>query len=246
MSSVGRRPRLVTGDGKINQLIEQLPDRRSGRVVFLSHCLLNQNVRYLGGATRAGAIDEIVDQYQREGIGICQMPCPEQLAWGGVLKRRTLRLYASRGSLAYRFRHSLGRLFFRYTRARYRLLARSVTGQIADYTASGFDVVGVVGISGSPSCGVLTTMDLGQAIEGVSRCELKQFTTRRLNEGIVLRARRRGAGLFMRALQRELASRQRPTTFLETDLSEQLLSDTAKQADTRSGVNSLNSDAAAS
>ena len=29
-----------------------LSDARSGRVMFVSHCMLNQNVRYQGGATR--------------------------------------------------------------------------------------------------------------------------------------------------------------------------------------------------
>lgn len=221
---VDRAGRSPTNDRKTRQLITRLPDKRSGRVVFLSHCLLNQNVRYLGGATRAGTVDEIISRYQRDGIGICEMLCPEQLAWGGVLKRHTLRLYASRGSLSYRFRHFLGGLFVRYTRARYLLLARGVAQQIADYTASGFDVVGIVGISGSPSCGVNTTMDLGQAIEGVSRCELNQFTTKGLNEGIVLRTRRRGVGLFIRALKGELDGQRCTVPFLETDLSEELVS----------------------
>ena len=63
----------------------KLADERSRRVVFLSHCLLNQNMRYLGGP-----------------------------------------------------------------------LAREVAGGIEDYARSGFEVVGVVGIAGSPSCGVLT------------------------------------------------------------------------------------------
>lgn len=33
-------------------------DARSGRVLFVSHCLLNQNVRHLGGATRPGALPD--------------------------------------------------------------------------------------------------------------------------------------------------------------------------------------------
>ena len=192
-------------------------------MVFLSHCLLNQNVRYLGGATRSGAVDEIIDQYQREAIGICQMACPEQLAWGGVLKRHTLRLYASRGSLAFRFRHCLTAAFRRYTQARYLLLARTVAKQIADYAKCGFEVVGVVGIGGSPSCGVNTTMDLRQAVDSVSSCELSQFTTRGLNEGIVLRARRDGTGLFILALRRQLDHLGVATPFLEQDLSGELL-----------------------
>ena len=33
-------------------LLEKLRDERGRRVVFLSHCLLDENVRYLGGAFR--------------------------------------------------------------------------------------------------------------------------------------------------------------------------------------------------
>jgi hypothetical protein len=31
-------------------LIERLADARSNKVIFVSHCLLDENVRYLGGA----------------------------------------------------------------------------------------------------------------------------------------------------------------------------------------------------
>jgi predicted secreted protein len=62
--------------------VRRLQDERSGRVVYVSHCLLNENTRYLGGAFRPGAVDEVVETYLRDGTGICQLPCPEQLAWG--------------------------------------------------------------------------------------------------------------------------------------------------------------------
>ena len=35
---------------KLEQLQRALADKRSRRVVFVSHCILNENVRYLGGA----------------------------------------------------------------------------------------------------------------------------------------------------------------------------------------------------
>ncbi len=38
--------------GRTGRLRGQLADARGGRVAFLSHCLLNQNVRCLGGAGR--------------------------------------------------------------------------------------------------------------------------------------------------------------------------------------------------
>jgi hypothetical protein len=79
-------------------LRSQFTDARGGRVAFFSHCLLNQNVRYLGGAGRVGGVDEIVDGYLRRGIGICQLPCPKQRARRGVLKRRILLAYGSAGT----------------------------------------------------------------------------------------------------------------------------------------------------
>jgi hypothetical protein len=60
-------------------LLERLEDERSKRVIFVSHCLLNENTRYPGGAFRRGCVDELVDSFQQEGLGIYQMRCPELL-----------------------------------------------------------------------------------------------------------------------------------------------------------------------
>jgi hypothetical protein len=45
-------------------LLERLKDERSKRVIFVSHCLLNENTRYLGGAFRRGCADKFVDALQ--------------------------------------------------------------------------------------------------------------------------------------------------------------------------------------
>ena len=82
----------------------RLHDQRSGKVVFLSHCLLNQNTRDLGGAGRRGNVAEIVQPCLEQGIGIVQLPCPEEHAWGGVLKRWLLGFYGADSSLSFRIR----------------------------------------------------------------------------------------------------------------------------------------------
>ncbi|MGB5546406.1 MAG: hypothetical protein WBM74_07525, partial [Polyangiales bacterium] len=89
-----------------------------------------------------------------EGIGIVQLPCPEQHAWGGVLKRRLLWFYGSAGKLRYRLRGALLPIMLWYTRRIYRKLARQTAKQICDYQRSGVEVVGIVGVDASPSCGV--------------------------------------------------------------------------------------------
>jgi predicted secreted protein len=196
----------------------RLRDERGGRVAFVSHCLLNENTRYLGGAFRAGAVAELVDELVERGVGICQMPCPEQHAWGGVLKRRMLRAYGARGTPLYRFREPLLRLFVLYTRAVYRRLARDVAAQIADYERSGFTVVGIVGVGASPSCGVRTTLDLRRSFEAMARSPASSLDRRAVNREVVLACRRAGTGLFVAALERELRRRRLAVPLLEHDL----------------------------
>jgi hypothetical protein len=41
-------------------------------------------------AAKRTAVAEFVEPYLRAGVGIVQSPCPEQHAWGGVLKRHLL------------------------------------------------------------------------------------------------------------------------------------------------------------
>ena len=150
---------------------DRLADARSRRVVFVSHCLLNENVRFLGGATRAGAVCEVVDPYLRDGVGIVQLPCPEQHAWGGVLKRSMLRLYGRPILRRRAVRRSFVAVARRVTEFEYARLARRAAAEIADYISCGFEVVDVVGVGASPSCGVTTTVDLDGAIAAMAACD---------------------------------------------------------------------------
>ena len=65
-------------------------DKRSGKVIFLSHCCLNQNAKVRGIAQYPGAIRPLVDLLLEQGIGIYQMTCPEMtylgnMRWGLVV-----------------------------------------------------------------------------------------------------------------------------------------------------------------
>ena len=202
---------------RLNDLPERLRDARSGKVVFLSHCLLNQNVRYLGGAFRPGAVDEVTEVFRRDGVGLCQLRCPEEAAWGGVLKRLLLTAFGSRGTLRHRLRRPLLALFGWYTRLFYRRLAAKAARQIADYVRSGFDVVGVVGVADSPSCGVHRTLDLEGALEAVADVPLSALTSRFMNERVVAAHARAGAGWFTAALARSLRKRGLRVPFFEID-----------------------------
>lgn len=205
-----------------DDLRRRLDDARSGRVVALSHCLLNENVRHLGGATRPGALDELVDAVQGAGVGICQLPCPEQQAWGGVLKRRVLRAYGSDRQGLGRVRRLLTPLFLAYTRWRYRQLAHRVAAELADYRGSGHRVVGIVGVDGSPSCGVQRTLDIDRAVGALASCDPVATDAAAFNERIVLGSLVRGQGLFISALSHQLRRRRLPVPLCAHDLAGEL------------------------
>jgi predicted secreted protein len=210
-------------------LIDQLADRRSKRDVFLCHCLLNEDVRYLGGATRAGVVQEVLDRYTRDGIGIYQIPCPEQRAWAGVLKTRMTRLYEVR---LLRWRPA-GRAVVTaarwWTRLTYRRLACRVAADINDYTDSGVEVVEIVGVGASPSCGVSITLDLNQAICNMARCDPSTLDRSTVNDRVAASVVD-GNGMFIAALQRQLARRGLTVRFSEHDLLRELPDETTSKS----------------
>lgn len=203
-------------------LLDRLRDARGRRVIMVSHCLLNENTRYAGGATRPGAVVEIVDELMKSGYGIHQLPCPERLAWGGVLKRRSLLLYDSKGGPLYPLRGALFTAFVWWTRAVYRLLARRVAREVADYRRAGIGVDGIVGIGASPSCGVTTTLDLRESLEVVASCPAAALARDVMNDRAVLNCRRAGEGLFIKELDRELKRRRMILPAREHDLAAEL------------------------
>jgi hypothetical protein len=126
-----------------------------------------------------------------------------------------LRLYGARWAPAAAW------IALRYSRYRYRRLARRAAAQIADYVASGFSVVGVVGIDGSPSCGVDRSIDVRGFARSMARAEPETLTVERQN-AMVRRHAVEGRGLFTEALERELLRRGVRVPMLAHDLFDEL------------------------
>ena len=128
-------------------------DGRSKAIVFVAHCILNQNSISDGTADYPGVFVEVLDVLRDSGVGIVQMPCPELTCLG-----------LDRGNPA----GADSPVVVENTRIRKALeqepaagkvaeFARQVVDQIEEYCRHGFDVRGIVGIDRSPSCGVETT-----------------------------------------------------------------------------------------
>jgi len=114
-----------------------IQDKRSRKIVVVAHCILNQNSRVLGISYYPGMINEIVDVLRKYEVGVIQMPCPE-LTYAGLLRgSQTKEQY---DAPAFR-RHC-------------RQIASGIVDQVQEYSRNGFKVLAILGVDGSPTCGV--------------------------------------------------------------------------------------------
>lgn len=137
-------------------------DGRSKRVVFLAHCLLNQNSISDGTAEVPAAHREILRLILDAQVGVVQLPCPELCCLG--LDRGDPR-GGERPVVVEntRIRRAMGQP---EAAGRLRALAAQVIWQIREYQKHGFAVLGLVGVDRSPCCGVNTTSDQDRELPG--------------------------------------------------------------------------------
>ncbi len=124
------------------RMIERYPDfddKRSKKVMFVAHCILNQNARINTCAYTPASIPKIPETLLKRGIGIVQMTCPE-LGCLGLGRGGPEEIYDQLSTPGGR----------RYLKE----LAQGVVYQVKQYRKQGFRVLGVLGIDGSPSCGI--------------------------------------------------------------------------------------------
>lgn len=114
--------------------------KRRKKIIILCHCILNCNSKVEGLSLYKGAQEKILKYFIDEGYGIIQLPCPEITLYGvkrwGNVKEQFNTPY---------FRKHCRDIFIPYL------------NQIIDYIKNGYKIDGIIGIDGSPSCGVNKT-----------------------------------------------------------------------------------------
>jgi len=113
---------------------------RSKKVIFLSHCILNQNTVVPPLARAKGPYRDIVKVIIDNGIGIHQLPCPEYRYLGLKRKPMTKEEYDTEG---------------------YRKLCKDIATDtvsiMKEYLQNGYNIVGLIGINESPTCSIIGT-----------------------------------------------------------------------------------------
>jgi len=151
-------------------------DGRSKKVIFVAHCMLNQNARHVDCADFPAMMGPLLTALRDREVGIIQMPCPELMALGLGRDRDVPPLDTIREALELPDAHE-----------RLAPLIENILYQIKEYQFQGFEVVGILGKNGSPACGVETTsLPGGQAPgEGVFvKLLRKRLQAESLNIGI--------------------------------------------------------------
>ncbi|MBU1109958.1 MAG: DUF523 domain-containing protein [Candidatus Riflebacteria bacterium] len=114
--------------------------KRSKKIVLLAHCILNSNSKVVGLSQYPGCLDAVITPLIQNGTGIIQLPCPEMTfiglkRWGMTREQYDIPTYKN---------HC-------------RNILMPIVYQIQDYLLNGYIIEGIVGVDGSPSCGVNNT-----------------------------------------------------------------------------------------
>jgi predicted secreted protein len=114
-----------------------MSDKRSGKIVIVSHCILNVHSLEDNLAIYPGLEQEVVELLIKKGVGIYQIPCPE-------IKLSSI------------FRKALPKESYDHPKIRrtYQKLAEEITQTLSSYTKKGYRITAVLGAEGSPTCGI--------------------------------------------------------------------------------------------
>lgn len=113
---------------------------RSKKIAIISHCIINQNSVVKGEYKDMNIFFPFIKKLFEENIGILQLPCPETEYYG---LRRWGHVKEQFDNCGYR----------KYVEK----IVNSFVDIIKEYINNGYEIVGIYGIAGSPSCGVNLT-----------------------------------------------------------------------------------------
>jgi predicted secreted protein len=112
--------------------------KRGKKIVFVSHCLLNQNAMPIGKESYAGSVKDLLELFAEAGVGIVQLECP-QMEFNSGLDRKP----AAKSSFENNgFRENC------------RKMSSKLLERIEDYLKNNYKVIGILGVEFSNTCGV--------------------------------------------------------------------------------------------
>lgn len=119
------------------------------RIIFVSHCIMNQYARAKGIKNKLNGkviVKPILDLIIKYNIGMIQLPCPE-IRYEGLTRKTCGQ------------DHYNNPIFIKICRE----YAKTIKKLFLQYRDEGYSIIGFVGIEYSPTCGIsLTTLEQGK------------------------------------------------------------------------------------
>ncbi|MBP2172605.1 CD3072 family TudS-related putative desulfidase [Methanococcus voltae] len=109
-------------------------------MAIVAHCILNGNAKVEGICEYEGALKDVVNYLMDANYGIIQLPCPETIIYG--IKR---------------WGHVKEQFDTPHFREQSQKMLKPVIQQIMNYKENGYTIDLLVGVDGSPSCGIYKT-----------------------------------------------------------------------------------------
>lgn len=125
--------------------------KRSKKVIFAVHCLLNQNARAQTVAKCPGAVKEFLAYCLKNNWGIIPIDCPQLMFESLKRNPETKEFYNNKES-----------------RNASREAIKKVIGQIKLYQKNNYKICGIFGVEGSPTCGAVKTHVKNKKGESIS------------------------------------------------------------------------------
>lgn len=180
---------------------------RGKKIILLAHCILNVNSKVIGLAHSTSGLNQFVFKLMENDFGIVQLPCVEQdmcglRRWGQVQEQLDHPRYIERC----------------------RELLHPIVLQIMDFINNNYQVSAVIGLDGSPSCGVNMTCSSEEwqgEMEDTSTLEKKICSIKQKSEpGVMMRVLRdmllgEGIDIPFYALREENPTEDINTIFLK-------------------------------
>ncbi len=151
-------------------------DNRGGKIVYISCCLLNQNSHAPGVAARKGSFKELIQVFLDNNIGIEQIPCMECKLWGGVSRKLIQKsqpiVLKSVTKVWFPIIEFFTNMMMLITKYSCRKEAKKLVNRIQDYLTEGYAVLGIIGVNGSPTCGVTKTINYLKIVKNMDKLDI--------------------------------------------------------------------------
>ena len=191
-------------------------DKRGKKIIYLSNCLLNQNLRFPGIAVESGAITDLLSILTENGIGIETLPCLERIGWGGVSRKTFYKFLPivdrNIGKKKFFLIKIFIKIWIRHFKKLCRKEAKKIVKQIQNYIESGYSIKALITTNDSPTCGITKTInlinliskykDLGITMEDLENPEIEKM------KNLIKNLLEDGSGLFMTKVIKQLKRRK--------------------------------------